>query len=239
VAPDLILPLRDERRGRELETHVHLPPDARRAPLIVFGHGWMGHPRKFGKLFAALTGAGYAVAAPAFPRTNDRSGDPEFLDVVGQPDDLRHVARALALDGLGGRVDATRAVAAGFSLGGITAAGAVYGAEPEPLFAGAVCVGGGVLEGGPAYAYRPVPLLVVHGTEDGTVPLALAERLYREAPAPKALVLLRDGRHEEEIEDEHGPAPRVVESVLAFLDHVLRGASPAPLLALARETDGL
>lgn len=51
----LTLRLHDRTRGRALETVVRLPDTAAGpAPLIVFGHGFYGHPRKFAKLLGAL-----------------------------------------------------------------------------------------------------------------------------------------------------------------------------------------
>ena len=78
-APDEVVTLVDESRrtpahgtfaeepARVLETHLWLPRGAGApSPLVVFAHGWVGHPRKFTRLFSAWREAGYAVAAPAF-----------------------------------------------------------------------------------------------------------------------------------------------------------------------------
>ncbi len=45
------------------------------------------------------------------------------------------------------------------------------------------------------HALSPTPLLIVHGTEDETVPKACAERLFLAAEEPKKLVLVERGRH--------------------------------------------
>jgi hypothetical protein len=68
-----VLPLHDQARGRLLPTTVYVPESGTSAPLIVFGHGMWGHPRKFRRLFARWVEAGYLVAAPAFPHTNDEN----------------------------------------------------------------------------------------------------------------------------------------------------------------------
>jgi dipeptidyl aminopeptidase/acylaminoacyl peptidase len=45
------------------------------------------------------------------------------------------------------------------------------------------------------HAVSPTPLLIVHGTEDETVPVECAWRLYEAAGEPRELVLLERGRH--------------------------------------------
>jgi dipeptidyl aminopeptidase/acylaminoacyl peptidase len=44
-------------------------------------------------------------------------------------------------------------------------------------------------------AVSPIPLLIVHGLEDETVPVGCARRLYEAAGEPRELVLLERGRH--------------------------------------------
>src|SRR5690606_38473865 len=59
---------------RTLVTAIYRPAKRKgRFPLIVFSHGIAGHPRKFTKLFAKWAAAGYVVAAPVFPLTNDQT----------------------------------------------------------------------------------------------------------------------------------------------------------------------
>ena len=63
----IVLPLHDAARDRPLPTTVYVPQAGAKAPLIVFGHGGWGHPRKFTRLFSSWGDAGYVVAAPTFP----------------------------------------------------------------------------------------------------------------------------------------------------------------------------
>ncbi|HEV3486329.1 MAG TPA: hypothetical protein VG106_13040, partial [Vicinamibacterales bacterium] len=98
---------------------MYVPESGPVAPLIVFGHGMWGHPRKFTRLFARWAGAGYVVAAPAFPHTNDENTPPYLIDdVVNQPADVSFVLDELLARGLG---DAERVGVGGFSLGAETA----------------------------------------------------------------------------------------------------------------------
>jgi len=94
-------------------------------PLIVFAHGFAGHPDKFTKLFAAWAAGGYVVAAPAFPLTNDHVTI-DGGDAVNQPADVSFVLdEVLALGKRRGSrlfhaVKRSRIGAAGLSLGGVT-----------------------------------------------------------------------------------------------------------------------
>lgn len=213
----------DRARGRSLATTVHLP-DQRdgRPPLIVFGHGFTGHPRKFTKLLGRWADAGYVVAAPAFPMTNEEADQIVFDDVVSQPADVRFVLDELL--GADLEVDPERVGVAGFSLGGVTALAVGFNPPYRDERPRAVAViSGGFWEGlGGPHELEPRPLLVVHGTDDAIVPYERAEEVYRAASPPKVLVTLERGRHHEDVEDGEGPVPAVVETTLAFWDVFLR-----------------
>ena len=57
---------------RDLQTVVWLPATDAAAPLIVLAHSYNGHPRKFSEETAQRWAeAGYVVAVPRFPVTND------------------------------------------------------------------------------------------------------------------------------------------------------------------------
>ena len=119
---------------RELPTAVYLPPAAAAAPLIVLAHGFDGHPRKFTDLATHWANAGYAVAVPRFPVSNDEfagvAGGTFFSERLG---DLEEQARdvsflldeVLALNGdsaseIAGRVDPDRIGLYGLSMGSLT-----------------------------------------------------------------------------------------------------------------------
>lgn len=232
------LPLFDRLRERELATTVFLPAGADTPlPLIVFGHGFDGHPRKFTKLLGAWADAGYVVAAPAFPLTNDEfPGETVRDDIVNQPADISFVIdELLRADDLNGLVDEVRIGVAGFSLGGMTALAVGFHTrfrDPRPR-AIAVLAGRFWDAFGDAYEMDSRPLLVLHGTDDSLVPFALGEEVYRAAEPPKALVALDGARHHEEIEDGSGPVPAAVATTLAFWDLFLRDDASARTRLLA------
>src|SRR3954453_20931873 len=142
MAP-MILPLRDETRGRLLPTTVYVPESGPSAPLIVFGHGIWGHPRKFKRLFARWVDAGYVVAAPAFPHTSDENPPPYLReDVANQPADVSFVLDELLARGLG---DAERVGVGGYSLGAATAlAVGLLPRYADPRLGAVVAVAGGL-----------------------------------------------------------------------------------------------
>src|SRR5262249_21190249 len=102
------------------------------APLLVMAHGFGGLPERFDAFARAVAGAGYVVAAPAFPLTNeDAPGghDVGLRDAVNQPGDVRFVigrlleAAQAADDPLGGRILPAQIAVLGHSLGGATVIG--------------------------------------------------------------------------------------------------------------------
>jgi dienelactone hydrolase len=231
--PPQVLPLVDEARGRELPTALYLPKEAP-APLVVFAHGWFGHPRKFTRLFQAWSDAGIAVAAPAFPRTNDESPlQLDSGDVVEQPRDVSFVVDELLRDeSLRGRLDAKRVALAGYSLGAATALAAARG--DDRVRAVAFVAGRLNPEIEPVPASRDVPLLVVHGRADTSVPYDEGCRVYKAAGAPKAFLTLHDAGHDV-CQDTASVLDNVVAATTAFWRLYLLGdeSARARLLAAA------
>jgi dienelactone hydrolase len=195
VAPT-VLPFRDETRGRDLPTTLYLPQSGPNAPLIVFAHGMWGHPRKFTQLFASWVAAGYVVAAPAFPHTNDDGTPPQLIeDVVNQPADITFVLDELLARGLG---DAERIGVGGFSLGAETAlAVGLHPGYADQRVRAVVAIGGALFADDFAPdVLLPVPLLLVHGAEDRKNDrLREALKTYEAAQEPKELVTIAGAGH--------------------------------------------
>ena len=217
-----VLPLHDEARGRPLPTTVYIPESGTSAPLIVFGHGMWGHPRKFRRLFARWVEAGYVVAAPAFPNTNDESPPPYLIeDVANQPADISFVLDELLARGFG---DGERVGVGGYSLGAETAL--TVGLHPghaDPRIRAVVAVAGALFH--PDFAadvLRPLPLLLVHGAEDTKKDrLREALKLYEVAQEPKQLVLIEGAGHDICEDDGQPHATRVAELTTALWDRYL------------------
>lgn len=203
-----VLELRDRSRDRVLVTHVYVPPGGSACPLIVFGHGAWGSPRKFTRLFLSWVDAGYAVAAPTFPHTNDQA-DPHLIeDVVHQPGDISFVIDEILGRGIG---DAGRVAVGGFSLGAETGlAVALHPQFADERLCAVVAIGGALFH--PAFSamsLRRLPLLLVHGGEDSKNDrLIEALRLYEIAEQPKELLLLEGAGHGVCQDDD--PTPHVL-----------------------------
>jgi dienelactone hydrolase len=208
-------------RGRRLPTTVYLPESGTSAPLIVFGHGMWGHPRKFTRLFARWVDAGYVVAAPAFPHTNDENPPPYLReDVANQPADISFVLDELIERGLG---DADRIGVGGFSLGAATAlAVGLHPRYADPRLRAVVAVAGGLFHHSAfaQAALRPLPLMLVHGSDDKGYGEALA--LYEAAQDPKEFVTIEGGGHGICQDDGEPHTTRVAELTTAFWNRYLQ-----------------
>jgi len=209
-------------------------PDARPArragpfPLIVFSHGFRATGPAYGDvLLRRIAAHGYVVAAPTFPLSNARApGGPKLEDYVNQPEDVSFVIdRVLAMNRrkgpLRGLIERKEIGAMGHSLGGITTLGVTYNrANADPRIKAAVPISGLQLpfpDG--TWTFPRVPLLLIHGDDDRTVPYAGSTLAYAAATAPKFLLTLLDAPH-----TPFG-APfldQVVRSIDDFLDRYLR-----------------
>ena len=78
--------------SRTLVTQVYIPKGKGSFPLVVMAHGNAGNPGKLTELLTTWAQAGYVVAAPTFPLTNDLTEIPTVIgDYVNQPGDVSFV----------------------------------------------------------------------------------------------------------------------------------------------------
>ncbi len=207
-------------------------------PLFLMAHGFGGLPEKFEAFASTIAEAGYVVASPAFPLTNaDAPGGhlTGFTDHVNQPEDLAFVTGELVLasssmtDSLFGLIDPNTTAVLGHSLGGVSVLALAHSdcCQLLPLQA-AVLVDtfagltpGNLIQTGPT-------TLVLHGTEDPTVPFASAFDLLATLPKPRYLVGIDGAGHSEQLESQvEPPIPARATAQLAtaaFLNAQIRGA---------------
>jgi predicted dienelactone hydrolase len=216
-----------------------------------------GYPRKFEDLHAGWAAAGYAVAAPVFPLSND--GTPGAFgnghDVVNQPGDVSFVLDELlarSADGesdLAGRFDPDRLAASGLSAGGFTTYEvAVNEGARDPRLRAAVVMSGAFDPDSTFVGAEGVPVLVLHGDTDPLITVAEAKAAYDALEAPRYFVVLLGGGHAGPFEDEgEGFEPKVpghdeliLASTVAFWDHYLLHVDEAGAeLLTAAASDGL
>jgi dienelactone hydrolase len=218
---------------RTLVTVIHYPQSEGPFPLIVLAHGQTGHPNKFSQLTTAWASAGFVVAAPVFPLTNNQTAFRTDGDYVNQPADVsfvidRMLARSKDRDGpLARRVDKGHIGVAGLSLGGATVYGIAFNSCCRDRRIDAALVMAGILlpyDG--AYEFPSVPLLIIHGNSDprGREPYGMAR-------PPKYLMTIERPTHSPPFEDAPDPADELVVTVTVdFWDAYLyerRGALAA------------
>lgn len=102
-------------------------------PLVVFGHGFARTPGLYSRLLASWARAGYVVAAPAFPLSNQAApGGPNEEDLTNQPADMSFIITSLLNESaspaspLHGLINPSQIALSGHSDGGDTALAAAY-----------------------------------------------------------------------------------------------------------------
>lgn len=206
--------------ARPLPTTVWFPAvPAGRHPVVLFSHGLGGLPQHFAALAEQWAGAGYVVAAPAYPHTNGRV-EVDRRDVPNQPADAAYVLdrlRALdvtAGDVLAGRMDVHRVAAVGFSAGGTTSLG-MFSAGHDPALRAAVSIAGRHPArdfGGPA-----TPVLFLHGDRDRVVPIDAGRHAYAAVPWRKRFETLPGAGHGEFLRPGDPRFPQASALILEFL----------------------
>lgn len=198
-------------------------------PLVVFTHGVTATGPVYEGRLREWARAGYVVAAPTYPRSSGPGG--QIADYVNQPADVSFLLdELLALPGddpLAGAVDPERVAAAGHSLGAITTLGVgLNSCCADDRLDAIVAISGLRLPfpDGEFDDLGRVPLLAVHGAEDGVVPVSGSDTLFEEAPGPAHYLRLPDGDHSSFLFTEGDLVDRVV---LAFLDRYVRQVAGA------------
>ena len=221
-------------------------------PLFVMAHGYGGLPEKFGAFATTIAGAGFVVAAPAFPLTNQNTPCGWVTgasDIQEQPPDVRFVISALlaananGADPLFGTIDPGALTVLGHSLGGVTVEGLAHtDCCTPPALAAAILVADpfGIATATWQRVLSGPPTLVLHGQPDPIVPFDLAPDLFLSLPQPRVLVGLDNAGHSDLLESPVEPAipPRAAAetATLAFLNAHVRSDTSGLDAALAQLT---
>ena len=215
---------------------VDAEPEPGPWPLVLFSHGFTGQGFEYAQSLRVLASAGYVVVAPDYPLSNrNAEGGATVTDVPTQAggDVAFIIDEALAASEAGGSldglIDPDRIGLAGHSLGAVTSIAAAYDpccaearVKAVAEWAGVLVPLSGEFEVDPLGA--DVPLLIVHGTEDGTVPYKSAAGIYDAVGPPKLEVTLPgEGHIPAFITGLASPASTVVvETTVAFFDAELK-----------------
>jgi len=205
-------------------------------PLVVLAHGNSGHPSKFTQLVAAWAAAGYVVAAPVFPLTNNATpGGSNAGDVGNEPADMSFVidevlkmSRPKANGALAGRVDARHIGVAGLSLGGAAVYGLVFNTCcRDKRIDAAVLMSALRVPFNGKDTWRHVPTLLLHSDADAKW-YPTSAQTYPLLATPKWFVTLHGSTHSAPFEDAPDPADAVVPPItVAFWDRYLKGEKSA------------
>jgi dienelactone hydrolase len=206
-------------------------------PLVVLAHGSSGHPNKFTQLIGSWAAAGYVVAAPAFPLTNNTTpGGGSPGDVSNQPADMSFVitevlkmSRPKAAGPLAGLVDKRHIGVAGLSLGGSTVYGLVFNTccRDKRIEAAILMSALRIPFTGGKDAWRHVPALLLHSDADPRW-YPMSAQTYPLLATPKWFVTLHGSTHSGPFEDTPDPAHAAVLPITtAFWDRYLKGDQSA------------
>lgn len=173
-AGDFIVRLTVQNTNRAINVHIPESYDGSSAvPLVIVLHGASGNGRMMQAYvgFDTLSEAhNFIVVYPdglGFVWNDGRSGDPRIRSEI---DDVGFIAAVINFIGVNLNIDPTRVYVAGHSMGGmmsyrvgcnlydrVAAVGSV--ASPMPIYIMNEC-----------NASRPIPLVIVHGTDDLVIP---------------------------------------------------------------------
>jgi dienelactone hydrolase len=221
----------DSARARTLATTITYPLDADGAmPLVVLAHGNSGHPSNFVQLMNEWAGAGYVVAAPAFPAGSEANPG-ELRDQVQDMSFVIDEVLKLSRDAsspIAGLVDGRHIGAAGLSLGGGTVYGLVFNTCCRDKRIDAVILMSTlrVTLTDSKERFPHLPTMMIAGDADPVSRVTV--NTYPLLSTPKWMVMLHGGTHSDPFEDTPDPADDVVRQITtAFWDRYLRGDKPA------------
>jgi fermentation-respiration switch protein FrsA (DUF1100 family) len=220
--------------SRALTTAVWYPVGAAGPwPLVVFAHGYKLGVGPYIHLCQTWATAGYVVAAPTFPLTDEAvaGSNLDENDIDNQPTDVSFVITGV-LAHLSTMVDPGRIGVAGHSDGGQTVLGvgfqqgwadsrvrAVIALSVQPLLVP------------PVYPFGVRPVLIAQGDQDTINPMTRAVNAYDQLGSPRYLLMLLGGGHLPPFTDGSQWRPVVGRVTIDFLDRYvgLRNASDAAL----------
>ncbi|MBL7498068.1 phospholipase [Frankia sp. CNm7] len=197
-------------------------------PLVVLSHGVTADGTVAANVIAApLVRHGYVVATPTFPLSSGPGGT--ILDLPNQPADVSFVITSLGAWStakgapLAGHLEPSCVAITGHSLGAATTLAAAYLSCCRDSRVKAVVSMAGTLApfNGTFADNPPIPLLILHGDQDQTVPPAKSDEMFTTLRGPRYYLTLHGAGHSTMFFDQAGQT--VDHAVAAFLDAYLKG----------------
>jgi dienelactone hydrolase len=210
---------------RPLRTMVWSPVGSGRFPLVLFSHGLHGTPEGYQNVAKRIAGAGFVVAAPAYPYTNGNSTAFTSADMPNQPADASQVITDVLKSDLGAHIDSAKIAAAGHSAGGYTTAGMLSGKTRDSRLRAGIVIAGGQMNGN--FTGSAATVLFVHGDKDPTVPYTTGRNAYGKVPWSKAFLTLLGGDHGSYLWNSGAAADATTKTMLDFLRWTLYGDAVA------------
>jgi dienelactone hydrolase len=233
----------EERTFATLPTLVMRPTGDGPFPLVVFVHGAGAPPLLYEGLLRDLAAAGNVVVAPTMPGSADHSDLTALASLPFQPGRVEQVVDAVT-DGPQAiaAADPGRIVLVGHSLGAMTAlAGAFNTCCTDRRVDAVVSMAGRLATFPGTWGEGTVPVLLVHGEADETVPFSGSGDALQRVGTSAYLLTVVGGDHGGYLDPDDGAYPAVVASIEAFFEATVGGDAQGGLtdLTTAGSMDGV
>lgn len=218
--------------SRSLPTTVYHPSDAAGPfPLVVFAHGFQIGPGPYQHLCEQLAAAGYVVAAPSFPLTDQGAAGANLDrgDLPNQAGDVSVVISGVLGGGTGagalaGKVDGSRVGIVGHSDGADTALDVgYYPGRTDSRVKAVVALAPDAMTGSGGSVGAGTPLLLEHGDRDSIVPISNSRTVFGQVRSHRFFLVLNGADHLPPVQGAAPWAPVLEGAVVAFLDRYVAG----------------
>jgi len=209
-----------------LPTFVVRPAGGGPFPLILFVHGAGAPPQFYTPLLEGLAAAGNIVVAPAMPGSVNHSDFSALAALPFQPGRVKQVLDAVTTGPEAiHAADPERVVVMGHSLGGMTALAMGFNSccDDQRIDAVVSIAGDMATFPGGRYSGGTLPLLLIHGDADETVPFAGSGEALQQLGTSAYLLAVEHGDHTGYLAEDNRAFPAVVAAIVSFFEATIGG----------------